>query len=232
MRCFSELEVNLNWIVLTSFIPNRQSFLSEKNVRWSDQKREKNLEKEKRSSKSKKKKLSQDLMKKAREENVTLKRELFALLKAQGLVISTMLKNLADRKKQLLPFYHQIQNFLRESTFGVVSIGHLKMINYFCAVKEGKYYLHFNAIFEVRVLQSLADCEYFSYVFGVFDGKSVMELITCEDNKVVTVSGMQKENELTGTDWNVVCFILASAFRYMHLTRNYRTMISSQTMFC
>ena len=67
------------------------------------------------------------------------------------------------------------------------------------------------------MLPSLTGCEYFPYVFGVFDGKSIMELITCEDNKMVTVSSMQKENKLTSADWNVICFCLASAVKHMHL---------------
>ena len=66
------------------------------------------------------------------------------------------------------------------------------------------------------MLQSLAGCEYFPYVFSEFDGKLVMGLITCEDNKVVTVSSMHKENKLTSPDWNVICFSLASAVKYMH----------------
>ena len=44
-----------------------------------------------------------------------------------------------------------------------------------------------------------------------------MELITCEDNKVVTVLSMQKENKLTSADWNIICFSLASAIKYMHI---------------
>ena len=44
-----------------------------------------------------------------------------------------------------------------------------------------------------------------------------MELTACDDNKVVTVSSMQKENKLTSADWNVICFSLASAIKYMHL---------------
>ena len=44
-----------------------------------------------------------------------------------------------------------------------------------------------------------------------------MELITCEDNKVVTVSSMQKENKLISADLNVTSFSLASAVKYMHL---------------
>ena len=67
------------------------------------------------------------------------------------------------------------------------------------------------------MLQSFAGCEYFPYVFSEFDGKLVIELITCENNKVVTVSSMQKENKLTSADWNVICFSLASAVKYMHL---------------
>ena len=39
------------------------------------------------------KKLSQEVMKKARAENVTLKRELHGLLKVQGSVLPTILKN-------------------------------------------------------------------------------------------------------------------------------------------
>ena len=67
------------------------------------------------------------------------------------------------------------------------------------------------------MLQSLAGCEYFPYVFSEFDGKLVIGLTTCEDNKVVTVSSMHKENKLTSADWNVICFSLASAIKYMHL---------------
>ena len=66
-------------------------------------------------------------------------------------------------------------------------------------------------------LQSLAGCDYFPHVFAVFDGKLVMELITCENNKMVTVSSMKKENKLTSADWNDICFCLASAAKYMHL---------------
>ena len=67
------------------------------------------------------------------------------------------------------------------------------------------------------MLQNLAGCEYFSYVFSEFDGKLVIELITWEDNKVVTVLSMQKENKLTSADWNVICFSLASVIKYTHL---------------
>ena len=80
-----------------------------------------------------------------------------------------------------------------------------------------KHSRHFNAIFETRVLQSLAGCEYFPFAFSEFDGKLVIELITCEDTKVVTVSSMQKENKLTSADWKVICFSLASAIKSMHL---------------
>ena len=68
---------------------------------------------------------------------------------------------------------------------------------------DGKDSRHFNAVFEARVLQRLAGCEYFPYVFRVFAQKLVMELITCEDNKVVTVSSMQKENKVTSADCHV-----------------------------
>lgn len=57
----------------------------------------------------------------------------------------------------------------------------------------------------------------FFYVCGVFDGKLVIELITFKNNKVVTVSSMQKQNKLTSADWNVIFFSLASAVNYMHL---------------
>ena len=74
---------------------------------------EENLEKEKKSSKSKKKKLFQDVMKKARAESDTLKRELRGLLKAPGSVLSTILKKSVRRKDQLLPFYLHIRNCLQ-----------------------------------------------------------------------------------------------------------------------
>ena len=95
-----------------------------------------------------------------------------------------------------------------------------------------KYSPNFNAIFEVRVLQSLADCEYFHYVLGVFDGKLIMELITCEDNKLVTVSSMQKRNELTSADLKVIFFSLASAVKYMHLKNLLHNDLKSNLMLC
>ena len=67
------------------------------------------------------------------------------------------------------------------------------------------------------MLESLAGCEYFPYVFGVFDGKLVMELITCVVDIVVKVSSMQKENKLTSANWHIICFSLVSATKYMHL---------------
>ena len=45
-------------------------------------------------------------------------------------------------------------------------------------VKEEKHSRHFNVLF-ARVMQILAGCGYFLYVFGVFDGKLGIELITC-----------------------------------------------------
>ena len=43
-----------------------------------------------------------------------------------------------------------------------------------------------------------------------------MVLITCEDNKVVTVSSLQEEIKLTSANWNVICFSLGSAAKHMH----------------
>ena len=149
------------------------------------------------------------------------------MLKAQGSVLSALLKKYVRRKEAIiaiLPSHTELSSDvvtissqkIGEGTFGVVSIGQMKTLGYFCAVKEGKHSRLLNAIFEARVLQSLSGCEYFPYVFGVFDGKLVMELTTCEDNKVITVSSMQKENKLTSADSNVVSFSLASAVKYMH----------------
>ena len=76
---------------------------------------------------------------------------------------------------------------INKGTFDVVSIGHIKTLDSFSPVKDETHSRHLNAIFEARVLQSLAGCEYFLYVFGVFDRKLVMELITYEDDKVSQV---------------------------------------------
>ena len=46
-----------------------------------------------------------------------------------------------------------------------------------------------------------------------------MGLITCENNKVVIVSSMQKENKLTSADYNIICFSLASAVKYIHVKK-------------
>ena len=152
-------------------------------------------------------------MKKATEENVSLERELHALLQVQESVLSTMLKKSVSRKEAIIAFLLShtelpsdvltISNQkIIEGTFGVVSIGHITILNSLSAVKEGKHSRHSYVIFEARVFQSLVGCEYFPCIFGVFDGKLVMELITCEDNKVVKVSSMQKESKLTSADWN------------------------------
>ena len=161
-------------------------------------------------------------MKKARAENVALNRELHGLIKEQGSVLFTIFKKSVERKEAMiaiLPSHRELSSDvvtisnqkIGEGKFGVVSIGHIK------TVKEGKHSFDFNAIFAARVLQSLAGCEYFPYVFGVFAGKLVMELITCENNKVITVSSMPKENKLTSEDWNIICFRLTSIVKYMHL---------------
>ena len=68
------------------------------------------LKKKKKSSKSKKKLLSQDVIIKASAESVTLKKELYGLLRAPGSVLSTMLKKAVRSKDQLLPFYIHIRN--------------------------------------------------------------------------------------------------------------------------
>ena len=67
------------------------------------------------------------------------------------------------------------------------------------------------------MLQGLAGFEYFPYLFGAFDRQLVIELMTCEDNKVVTASSMQKENKLTSADWKAICFSLVSVVKYLHL---------------
>ena len=59
---------------------------------------------------------------------------------------------------------------------------------------EGKHFCYFNVLF-ARVLQILVGWEYFPYVFGVFDRKLGMELITCEDKKVAAISNVQKKKK-------------------------------------
>ena len=88
-------------------------------------------------------------MKKARVENVTLKRELHGLLKVQGSVLSTMFKNsvrIREAMVVILPSHTELPSDvvtisnqkLDEVTFGVVSIGHIKTLDSFCAVKRRK----------------------------------------------------------------------------------------------
>ena len=89
-------------------------------------------------------------MKKAMEENVTLKRKLHGLLKAQESVLSTMLKRSVRRKEALiavLPLQTELpsdvvtisNHKIGEDTFGIISIGHKKTLDYFCEVKQGKH---------------------------------------------------------------------------------------------
>ena len=75
--------------------------------------------------------LFQDVMKKARAESVTWKRELHGLLKAPGSVLSTMLKNLLGGKTnycyllshtELSSDVVVISNW--QGTFDVILIGH------------------------------------------------------------------------------------------------------------
>ena len=70
----------------------------------------------------------------------------------------------------------------------------MKTLDSFCVVKEEKHSRHFNVLF-TRVLQSLADWEYFPYDFGIFGGKLGMELITYENKKVVTISRIAEEKK-------------------------------------
>ena len=60
------------------------------------------------------------------------------------------------------------------------------------------------------------------YLTDSQSSNGVMVLITCEVKLVETVSSMQKENKLTSANWNVIFFILASAFKCIHLTKNLR----------
>lgn len=182
---------------------------------------------QKNSRKSKNKKSAKSLLKLAREENVDLNKKIDGLLKAPESALSLMSKRSVSRKDALfaiLPSHATLSSDvviekdrkLGEGTFGIVSMGYIKSLDSFCAIKEGKNSRYFNATFEARVLQSLAGCEYFPYAFGVFDKKLVMELVTNED-RVVTVSSLQKEKKLTSAEWESICLRLSSAVKYMHL---------------
>ena len=74
-------------------------------------------------------------------------------------------------------------------------------------------------------------CEYLPCVFGVSDRKLTMRLIICDDNKVVKVSSMQKENKLTSADWNVTCFSLVSAVKYMRFENLLHFDLNSNNIF-
>ena len=104
-----------------------------------------------------------------------------------------------------------------EGTFSAVSIGHIKTTNFFVRLRKDLVISKLYLKQECCVLQSLVGCGYFPYVFGVFHRMLVIKLITCEDNKMVIVSSIQKENKLISTDWNVIYFNLASAVKYVHL---------------
>ena len=174
-------------------------------------------------------------MKKARVENVTLKRIPWI---SQGARIFSIhhVKKSVRRKKAFIAFLPSHKEWfsdvvtisnqkIGEGIFGVVSIDH---INDFVGLKKRKHSLHFPAIFEARVLQSLAGCDYFHYNFDVFDGKLEMELITCEDNKTVSISKMEKEKVQIGKLFVSVWHQQLS----LCTLRTYCTMISSQIMFC
>ena len=67
------------------------------------------------------------------------------------------------------------QKIVRKGTFGVVSVGHVKTLDSFCVVLRKKNIL----VIPMPYLKQ----EHFPYVLSVIDGKLVIELITCEDNK-------------------------------------------------
>ena len=77
-------------------------------------------------------------------------------------------------------------------TFEVVSIGHMKTHGFFSVAKGGKNSSYFNAIFETRMLQSLVSCEYFFLCLWCIWWKVSNRVDYIQDNKVVTVSSMQK----------------------------------------
>ena len=146
-----------------------------------------------------------------------------------------MLKNLSGGRKHLLPFYLLIGMVLRRCNHfqsknwrGYIWCCLNWSYKWFCGIKKRKHSLHFPAIFEATVLQSLAGYDYFHYIFDVFDGKLVIELITCEDNKTVSISKMEKEKVRIGTLFVSVWHQQLS----LCTLRTYCTLISSQIMFC
>ena len=173
-------------------------------------------------------------MKKAGVENVTLKRILWI---SQGARIFSIhyVKKSVRRKKAFIAFLPSHEELfsdvvtisnqkIGEGIFGVISIDH---INDFMGLKKENI-LYISMPYLKRVLQSLAGCDYFHYVFGVFDGKLVMELITCKDNKTVSISKMEKEKVRIGTLFVSVWHQQLS----LCTLRTYCTLISSQIMFC
>ena len=105
-----------------------------------------------------------------------------------------------------------------EGTFGIVQVGKMSKLNGLnCAVKSGKSVNYFNADHEASILQRLQGSIYVPHLFGILDGKLVMEYIIPENGcPPLTVYKARKDNFFNQTKWNEICHHLIQALVYLH----------------
>ena len=117
-----------------------------------------------------------------------------------------------------------------EGTLVYVKVGHLNSLDLQCAVKKGKEKsLKLESpVFKARALQALQGCEFFPFVFGVYDNRLVLELIYsgsdyCNANTIAycnanTIANLQKSSKITCLEWIRISYQLATAAKNLHLS--------------
>ena len=87
--------------------------------------------------------------------------------------------------------------------FGHLKVVHLNSLDLQCAVKEGKKKIHFQPVFETRVLQELQCREFFSFVFGFCNKSLVLEVICSGSDyyNASTIANVQKSSKITCLRW-------------------------------
>ncbi len=157
------------------------------------------------------------------EELKTLKK---SVLDPYNQQLTSVSKDIIKRKhNSIAAKYNKLSNkvveisdtIIGEGTFGRVQVGTMLKLGIKCAVKSGKTVHYFNADHEAAVLQRLQGSIYVPHLFGVLDGKLVMEYIVPEDDSPpVTVHRARVDGFFNQTMWSEICHHLIDAVVYLH----------------
>ena len=109
------------------------------------------------------------------------------------------------------------EEVIGEGAFGLVKVGRMTSLGINCAVKIGKSLDHFDVSHEAAALQRLQGSKNFPHLFGVFEGKLVMEYVTaCDGENPMTIYAAKKNNFLGQEHWTKICYSLIKALTFIH----------------